>query len=115
MPTLASKAMLRDSYDGALTLPAFEYIETLKNDAIELIMVIITRFLAVSALRRATAEVKQLWSVFGLVTKNLLSRTPPCFGRHNKPLVPAAFPVVRTLEPALGPRGGMWPVLMCNP
>jgi hypothetical protein len=25
------------------------------------------------------------------VTKSLLSRAPPCFGRHVKPLVPAVF------------------------
>jgi hypothetical protein len=37
---------------------------------------------AVSALRRAIAEVKKLWSVIGWVTYNLLSRAPPCFGRH---------------------------------
>jgi hypothetical protein len=31
-------------------------------------------------------------------------------------LVPAAFAVVSTHQPALGPRGGLWPVLlMCNP
>jgi hypothetical protein len=46
----------------------------------------------------------------------LLSSAPPCFGRHVKPLVPAAFVVVSTHQPALGPRGGLWPVfLMCNP
>jgi hypothetical protein len=28
--------------------------------------------------------------------QNLLSRAPPCFGRHGKQLVPAAFPVVST-------------------
>jgi hypothetical protein len=36
----------------------------------------------VNALRRVIAEVKQRWSVIGWVTKNLLSRAPPCFGRH---------------------------------
>jgi hypothetical protein len=41
------------------------------------------------------------------VTKNLLSRAPPCFGRHVKPLVPVAFAVVSTLQPALGPCGGL--------
>jgi hypothetical protein len=67
---------------------------------------------AVSSLWRAIVEAKQRWSV-GWVTKNLLSRAPPCFGRHVKPLVPAA--VVSTHQPALGPRGGLWPVLlMCN-
>jgi hypothetical protein len=51
---------------------------------------------AVSALRRAIVEVKQHWSVIGWVTKNLLSRAPLCFGGHVKPLVPAAFAVLRT-------------------
>jgi hypothetical protein len=37
----------------------------------------------------------------------------PCFGRHVKPLVPAAFAVVSTHQPALGLRGGLWPVLLC--
>jgi hypothetical protein len=72
--------------------------------------------LAVSALRRVIAEVKQRWSVFGWVTKNVLSRAPLCFGRHIKPLVPAAFAVISTHQPALGPRGALWSVLlMCNP
>jgi hypothetical protein len=35
---------------------------------------------AVSALRRAIADVKQRWSVIGWVTKNLLA--PPCFRRQ---------------------------------
>jgi hypothetical protein len=48
--------------------------------------------------------------------QNLLSEAPPCFGRHVKPLVPAAFAVVSTDQPALGPCGGLWLVrLMCNP
>jgi hypothetical protein len=46
------------------------------------------------------------------MTKNLLTGYPPCFGRHVKPLVPAAFAVVSTCQPALGPRGGLWPVLL---
>jgi hypothetical protein len=71
---------------------------------------------AVSALRRAIAEVKQRRSVIGWVTKNLLSRAPPCFGRHVKPLVLVAFAVVNTHQPTLGPRGGLWPdLLMCSP
>jgi hypothetical protein len=71
---------------------------------------------AVSALRRAIAEVKQRWSVIGWVTKNLLSRAPPSFGRHVKPLVPAAFTVDSTHQPARSQRSGLWPVLlMCNP
>jgi hypothetical protein len=50
------------------------------------------------------------------VKKNLLSRAPPCFESHVKPLVPAAFAVVSSHQPALGPRGVLWPVLlMCNP
>jgi hypothetical protein len=69
---------------------------------------------AVSALRRAIAEVKQRWSAIGWVTK--LSRAPPCFGRHVKPLVLAVFAVAPTLQSVLGPQGGLWPVLlMCNP
>jgi hypothetical protein len=51
---------------------------------------------AVNALRRDIAEVKQRWSVIGWVTKNLLTLVPPCFGRHVKLLVPAAFAVVST-------------------
>jgi hypothetical protein len=35
---------------------------------------------AVSELRRAIVEAKQRWSAIGWVTKNLLSRAPPCFG-----------------------------------
>jgi hypothetical protein len=70
----------------------------------------------VSALRRALAKVKQHWSGIGWVTKNSLSRAPLCFGRHVEPLVPAVFAVVSTHQPTLGPRGGLWPVLlMCNP
>jgi hypothetical protein len=46
----------------------------------------------------------------------LLSRAPPCFARHVKPLVKAAFAVVSTHQSALSPRGGLWPVLlMYNP
>jgi hypothetical protein len=37
-------------------------------------------------------EAKQHWSV-RWVTKNLLSRAAPCFGRHVKPLVPAVCEV----------------------
>jgi hypothetical protein len=43
--------------------------------------------MALRALRRAIAELKQHWSVIGSVTINLLSRAPHCFGRHVKPLV----------------------------
>jgi hypothetical protein len=48
---------------------------------------------AVSALRRAIAEIKQ----------RLLSRSPPCLGRRVKPLVPAPFAVDSTHQPTLGP------------
>jgi hypothetical protein len=66
-------------------------------------------------LRRAIVDVKQRWSVIGWVTKNLLSRGPPRFGRHVKPLVPAVFAVVSTHQTALCPRGGLWHVLLiCN-
>jgi hypothetical protein len=65
---------------------------------------------------RAVAEVKQHWSVIGWVTKNLLSRAPPCSGRHVKPLVHAALAAAITYQPALGPSGRLWVVLlMCNP
>jgi hypothetical protein len=71
---------------------------------------------AVIARRRAIVVVKQRWSVNAWVTKNLISRAPPCFGRHVKPLVLAAFANVSTHQPTLGPRGELWPVLlMCNP
>jgi hypothetical protein len=43
---------------------------------------------------RAIVETKQRWSLIGWVTKNLLSRAPPCFKSHVKPLIPAAFVVV---------------------
>jgi hypothetical protein len=49
------------------------------------------------------AEVKQRWLVIGWVTKKLLSRAPPCFRRHVKPLVQSAFAVVSTHQLALGP------------
>jgi hypothetical protein len=62
--------------------------------------------MAVSALQRAIAEVKQRWSVVGWVTKNLLSRAQLCLGKHVKPLVPAAFAVVSTHQSALGSRRG---------
>ncbi|RVE51906.1 hypothetical protein evm_003526 [Chilo suppressalis] len=38
--------------------------------------------------------------------QKLISRAPPRFGRHVKPLVPAASAVVGTHQSALGPRGG---------
>jgi hypothetical protein len=42
-------------------------------------------------------EVKQRWSVIVWVTKNLLPRLPPCFGRHKRPYcwgpgLPSGFP-----------------------
>ncbi|RVE55040.1 hypothetical protein evm_000407 [Chilo suppressalis] len=40
--------------------------------------------------------------------QKFLSRAPPCFGRHVKPLVPAASAVVSTRQSALRPRGE-WP------
>jgi hypothetical protein len=52
--------------------------------------------------------------VIGQMTNNLLSRAPPCLGRHDKPLVPAAFALafVSTHQSALGPRV-LWPVFLC--
>jgi hypothetical protein len=58
--------------------------------------------------RTAIAEVKQCWSVIGWVIKHLLSRAPLCFGKHVKPFFPAAFAVVSTHQPALGPRGSSY-------
>jgi hypothetical protein len=57
-----------------------------------------------SALRRAIAEVKQCWSVIEWVTKNVLSRAFPCFGRHDMTLVIllAVFAVVSTPKPHWG-------------
>jgi hypothetical protein len=57
-------------------------------------------------------------SAFGVRSRKLsnigyvLSRAPPCFERHVKPLVPAVFAVVSTHETALGPCGELWPVLL---
>jgi hypothetical protein len=67
---------------------------------------------AVSSIRRAIAEVKQRWSVIGWATKNFLSLAPPCFVRHVKLLVSAAFAVVSINQPALGPRDELWLVLL---
>jgi hypothetical protein len=52
--------------------------------------------------RSTIAEAKQYWSIIGWVTKNLIFRVRPCFGRHAKPLVPAVFAVVSTHQSALG-------------
>jgi hypothetical protein len=60
--------------------------------------------------RRAIAEVRQRWLFIGWVTKNLLSRAL-CYGRHVKPLVPAAF-AVSTHRNAQDSRGGLWLVLL---
>jgi hypothetical protein len=60
----------------------------------------------VTALLRTITEIKQCWSVTGWVTKNLVSRVTPCFGKHVKPLVPVIFAVVSIHKSALGPRGG---------
>jgi hypothetical protein len=51
--------------------------------------------------RSAIAEVKQCRLVIGWVTRKFLSRASPCFGRHVEPLIPAAFAVVSTHQPAL--------------
>jgi hypothetical protein len=64
---------------------------------------------AVNALRRAIAEVKQLWSVIGWVTKIV-------YLELLRDSEGTAFAVVSTHQPVLGPRGGLWPVLLiCNP
>jgi hypothetical protein len=51
------------------------------------------------SMARAIVEVKQHWSVIGWVTLNLLPRAPPCYGRHVKSLVLAAFAVLSTHQP----------------
>jgi hypothetical protein len=66
----------------------------------------------VSALQQAIAKINQHSSVIEWVTKNVLSRGPPCFGWQVELLVPAALSVVSTRQPALGLRGGLWPVLL---
>jgi hypothetical protein len=70
----------------------------------------------ISALRRAIVEVRQRGqSLDGCPIIYYLKLLRTYFGRHVKPLVPAAFSVVSTYQPALGTRGGLWPVLlMCN-
>jgi hypothetical protein len=67
----------------------------------------------VTALWRAIAEAKQHWSVIGWVTKNVLCRAPPCFERHVKPLVPAAFAVVSTHQPRWARLVGYGPFSLC--
>jgi hypothetical protein len=67
-------------------------------------------------LRRAITEVKQCWSVIGWVTKTLLLEllraSESTLSRWSR----LHFAVVSTHQPALGPRGGLLPVLiMCNP
>jgi hypothetical protein len=57
----------------------------------------------------AIAEVKQRWSVIGWVTKNYYLELLRAL---DGTLVPIAFAVVSTHQPALGPRGGLWPVLL---
>jgi hypothetical protein len=44
-------------------------------------------------------KLSNVYSVIGWVTKNLLSRAPPCFVRHAKPLVPAAFAMLAPTNP----------------
>jgi hypothetical protein len=64
---------------------------------------------AVSALR------VRLWKLSNMVDHRMgdqkISRAPPCFGRHVKP-VPAVFAVVSTYHSALSPCGGLRPVLL---
>jgi hypothetical protein len=68
---------------------------------------------AVIALRRAIAQIKQRRSVIEWVTKIYYLEL---FRASKGTLIPAAFAVVSTHQPALGPRGGLWPFrLMCNP
>jgi hypothetical protein len=53
--------------------------------------------LAVSALDMRSRKLSTgLNGHHGMGDQNLLSRAPPCFGRHVKPLVPVAFAIVST-------------------
>jgi hypothetical protein len=45
--------------------------------------------------------------------QNLLSGVPPCFVRHVKPSVPAAFAVDSTLLSVLDPHVELWHVPLC--
>jgi hypothetical protein len=68
---------------------------------------------AVSALRRTIAEVKQRRSVIRWVTKNLLSRAPPCFGRHVKPLARLHLQSLAPTNPHLAHVVGYGPFSLC--
>ncbi|RVE42042.1 hypothetical protein evm_013300 [Chilo suppressalis] len=46
---------------------------------------------AAKAAEKQQKKADHKWSVIRWVTKNLLSRVPPCFGRPVKPLFPAAL------------------------
>jgi hypothetical protein len=63
--------------------------------------------LAISALWRAIADVKQRWSVIGWVAKNLLSRALRASKgtEEVKLLVLLVFEIVSTHQPALSPSG----------
>jgi hypothetical protein len=54
--------------------------------------------------RRAIAKAKHR-------SQNLLSRGPPCFGRHVKPLVPVAFAIASTHSFQGGLTSGRRPVV----
>jgi hypothetical protein len=61
-------------------------------------------------LRGPIVEVKQRWSVIGWVTKCIISSSSVL--RKARQAVPVEFAKVNTHQPALGPRGGLWPVLL---
>jgi hypothetical protein len=52
-------------------------------------------------------------SVIRWVTKKLLSRVPLCFGRHVRPLIPAAFAVRFGGQSAPGPLVGYGTFSLC--
>jgi hypothetical protein len=62
-------------------------------------------------LQRVITEVKQLWSFMKWVTKNLYL-VLLVLQSYVERLLPAAFTVVSTHQSTLGPRGGLWPVLL---
>jgi hypothetical protein len=61
----------------------------------------------------AIAEAKPRWSVIGWVTKNILSRAPPCFGRHVKPLARLHLQSLKPTNPHWARVVGYGPFSLC--
>jgi hypothetical protein len=67
---------------------------------------------AVNVLRSANAEVKDRWLVIGYGWPEI-NYLELLRALEDTLLIPAAFAVVSTHQPALGLRGGLWPVSLC--